>query len=59
MTYVINQGWVMYWGTARWSPAEVNTILFYNKASIVQIYVLHCEDYNLNFHISSYKRRIC
>ncbi|XP_023953926.1 voltage-gated potassium channel subunit beta-2 isoform X4 [Bicyclus anynana] len=23
MTFVINQGWVMYWGTARWSPSEI------------------------------------
>ncbi|XP_061704063.1 voltage-gated potassium channel subunit beta-2 isoform X3 [Cydia pomonella] len=23
MNFVINQGWVMYWGTARWSPAEI------------------------------------
>lgn len=23
MNHVINQGWVMYWGTARWSPSEV------------------------------------
>lgn len=23
MNYVINQGWVMYWGTARWSPVEI------------------------------------
>lgn len=23
MHYVISQGWVMYWGTARWSPVEV------------------------------------
>lgn len=24
MNYVISQGWSMYWGTARWSPVEVN-----------------------------------
>ncbi|XP_031767311.1 voltage-gated potassium channel subunit beta-2 isoform X2 [Galleria mellonella] len=23
MNFVINQGWVMYWGTARWSPSEI------------------------------------
>ncbi|XP_062524905.1 voltage-gated potassium channel subunit beta-2 isoform X7 [Bombyx mori] len=23
MNYVINEGWVMYWGTARWSPSEI------------------------------------
>ncbi|XP_048488853.1 uncharacterized protein LOC105380545 isoform X3 [Plutella xylostella] len=23
MNFVINQGWVMYWGTARWSPTEI------------------------------------
>lgn len=23
MNYVINQGWAMYWGTARWSPVEI------------------------------------
>ncbi|KAJ0183866.1 hypothetical protein K1T71_000289 [Dendrolimus kikuchii] len=23
MTFVINQGWVMYWGTARWTPSEI------------------------------------
>uniref|UniRef100_A0A336LQT2 CSON001237 protein n=1 Tax=Culicoides sonorensis TaxID=179676 RepID=A0A336LQT2_CULSO len=23
MTYVISQGWAMYWGTARWSPTEI------------------------------------
>ncbi|XP_014366490.1 voltage-gated potassium channel subunit beta-2 isoform X1 [Papilio machaon] len=23
MNHVINQGWVMYWGTARWSPSEI------------------------------------
>lgn len=23
MHYVICQGWVMYWGTARWSPVEI------------------------------------
>uniref|UniRef100_A0A2H1WL41 SFRICE_018028 n=1 Tax=Spodoptera frugiperda TaxID=7108 RepID=A0A2H1WL41_SPOFR len=23
MNFVINQGWVMYWGTARWTPAEI------------------------------------
>ncbi|XP_030755041.1 voltage-gated potassium channel subunit beta-2 isoform X2 [Sitophilus oryzae] len=23
INYVINQGWVMYWGTARWSPVEI------------------------------------
>ncbi|KAL1514104.1 hypothetical protein ABEB36_003421 [Hypothenemus hampei] len=23
MNYVITQGWVMYWGTARWSPVEI------------------------------------
>lgn len=23
MHYVISQGWVMYWGTARWSPVEI------------------------------------
>ncbi|XP_071147293.1 voltage-gated potassium channel subunit beta-2-like isoform X2 [Mytilus galloprovincialis] len=22
-TYVINQGWAMYWGTSRWSPTEI------------------------------------
>lgn len=28
-TYVINQGWAMYWGTSRWSPTEimVNTFI--------------------------------
>ncbi|XP_023247847.1 voltage-gated potassium channel subunit beta-2 [Copidosoma floridanum] len=23
MNYVIDQGWVMYWGTSRWSPCEI------------------------------------
>lgn len=23
MNYVINKGWVMYWGTSRWSPVEI------------------------------------
>ncbi|XP_060809705.1 voltage-gated potassium channel subunit beta-2 isoform X2 [Amyelois transitella] len=23
MNFVISQGWVMYWGTARWSPSEI------------------------------------
>nr|XP_018895782.1 PREDICTED: voltage-gated potassium channel subunit beta-2 isoform X2 [Bemisia tabaci] len=23
MTHVISQGWVMYWGTSRWSPVEI------------------------------------
>jgi len=23
LNHVINQGWVMYWGTARWTPVEV------------------------------------
>ncbi|XP_025829418.1 voltage-gated potassium channel subunit beta-2 isoform X2 [Agrilus planipennis] len=23
MHYIISQGWVMYWGTARWSPVEI------------------------------------
>ncbi|CAB3225701.1 unnamed protein product [Arctia plantaginis] len=23
MNFVINQGWVMYWGTARWTPSEI------------------------------------
>ncbi|KAH0535835.1 voltage-gated potassium channel subunit beta-2 [Cotesia glomerata] len=23
MNYVINRGWVMYWGTSRWSPVEI------------------------------------
>lgn len=23
MNYVISQGWVMYWGTARWTPVEI------------------------------------
>lgn len=23
MNHVISQGWAMYWGTARWTPAEV------------------------------------
>lgn len=23
MNYVISQGWVLYWGTARWSPVEI------------------------------------
>ncbi|KAJ2954398.1 hypothetical protein O0L34_g2662 [Tuta absoluta] len=23
MNFVINQGWVMYWGTARWTPTEI------------------------------------
>ncbi|CAG2067840.1 unnamed protein product, partial [Timema podura] len=23
MNHVINQGWAMYWGTARWTPVEV------------------------------------
>lgn len=22
-TYVINQGWAMYWGTSRWSATEI------------------------------------
>jgi len=22
-TYVINQGWVLYWATSRWSPVEI------------------------------------
>lgn len=24
MNYCITQGWAMYWGTAKWSPPEVN-----------------------------------
>ncbi|KAJ8688424.1 hypothetical protein QAD02_024219, partial [Eretmocerus hayati] len=23
MNYVVNQGWVMYWGTSKWSPGEI------------------------------------
>ncbi|KAI8795139.1 voltage-gated potassium channel subunit beta-2, partial [Biomphalaria glabrata] len=23
MTFVINQGWAMYWGTSRWSTMEI------------------------------------
>lgn len=23
MNFVINQGWIMYWGTARWTPSEI------------------------------------
>lgn len=23
MNYVISKGWVMYWGTSRWSPVEI------------------------------------
>jgi len=22
-TYVINQGWALYWATSRWSPVEI------------------------------------
>lgn len=25
MNYVITQGWALYWGTAKWSPVEVNS----------------------------------
>lgn len=23
MNHAINQGWIMYWGTSRWSPVEI------------------------------------
>ncbi|KPJ09342.1 Voltage-gated potassium channel subunit beta-2 [Papilio machaon] len=35
MNHVINQGWVMYWGTARWSPSEVNHYYILNNCVIV------------------------
>ena len=25
MNYIINEGWCLYWGTARWSHVEVKT----------------------------------
>lgn len=31
MTYVISQGWAMYWGTSRWSQVEVIFLFFSNK----------------------------
>lgn len=36
MKFVISQGWVMYWGTARWSPSEVINVF------IIGIYELLC-----------------
>lgn len=28
MTYVISQGWAMYWGTSRWSQVEVRSVIY-------------------------------
>ncbi|CAH2208755.1 jg20718, partial [Pararge aegeria aegeria] len=35
MTFVINQGWVMYWGTARWSPSEVSVPMISQKQNSI------------------------
>lgn len=40
MNFVINQGWVMYWGTARWSPTEVTYLSFVYSSVILYTYVL-------------------
>lgn len=39
MNFVINQGWVMYWGTARWSPSEVSIrSFFFGSSNYMNIY---------------------
>lgn len=39
MTFVINQGMAMYWGTSRWSAMEimVNADLLFRNADALQI----------------------
>ncbi|CAG0919983.1 unnamed protein product [Notodromas monacha] len=51
MSYCINKGWVMYWGSSRWSPVEIfeaytNARQFNCPVSIVEQteYHFHCRD---------------
>ena len=41
-TFVINQGWAMYWGTSRWSPTEIMVSLDRLLMHVVHSSILLC-----------------
>lgn len=46
MTFVINQGWAMYWGTSRWSTMEIMvTILVLSMYEFVLVCISEHEKY--------------